>query len=84
MTTLKDRKHPALVDARKKLVGKRVVMVEYLDSDSASDLMWYKRPIIIHFDDGSFITPQQDDEGNDGGSLYYQKDDKFSIIPTIS
>ena len=31
--------------------------------------LWYKRPIVIFFDDGSWIIPVQDDECNDGGAM---------------
>lgn len=72
------------IAAMRKLVGRKIVRVEYLDDDVASEQLFYKRPIIIHLDDGSFFVPIKDDEMNDGGSLYYEKKNKFEIIPTIS
>ena len=54
------------------LKGKTIRTVEWLSDGDKESLMWYKRPVIIHFTDGSFIIPMMDDEGNDGGSMMYQ------------
>jgi hypothetical protein len=54
------------------LKGKTIKKVEWLRKPDMENLMWYKRPVMIHFTDGSFIIPMSDDEGNDGGSLMYQ------------
>ena len=59
------------------LKGKTIRTVEWLSDGDMENMMWYKRPVIIHFTDGSFVIPQSDDEGNDGGSMYYQ-DEKVS------
>jgi hypothetical protein len=32
--------------------------------------MWYERGIVIEFTDGSFMIPQQDNEGNGAGALW--------------
>ena len=46
--------------------------------------MWDKRPLVIRFTDGTYIIPMRDDEGNDGGSLYYgDKENGDDVIPTI-
>ena len=45
---------------------------------------WYHRPIVIVFTDGSLLIPQQDDEGNDGGAMFFQdKDGNQDVIPVI-
>jgi hypothetical protein len=31
--------------------------------------MWYNRPVCILLDDGKWLYPMRDDEGNDGGAL---------------
>jgi hypothetical protein len=54
------------------LKGKTIKEVEWVGNNDMKNLMWYKRPVIIHFTDGSFVIPMSDDEGNDGGSLMYQ------------
>lgn len=59
------------------LKGKTIKNVSWLGEKDMETLMWYKRPVVIEFTDGTILIPQSDDEGNDGGSLYYQ-DDKVS------
>ena len=45
--------------------------------------MWYKRPIAIRLDNGHWIVPIMDDEGNDGGAMSTTFKD-LSTIPVIS
>ena len=54
------------------LKGKTIKEVTWLGERDTERLMWYKRPVVIEFTDGTILIPQSDDEGNDGGSLYYQ------------
>jgi len=61
----------------KLLKGKTIKDVSWLSNDGLQQCGWYKRPIVIEFTDGSYIMPQMDDEGNDGGALFYQ-DEKVS------
>ena len=68
---------------RKNLLGKKIVKVMYLPKDVTEEIGWYKRPPLIQFDDGSFLYPQMDDEGNEGGALYYQKGDKGETLPVL-
>ena len=59
-------------DIEKQLVGRKIVRVEYLNNESAKDsFIWYKRPIVLILDDGSEIIPSSDDEGNNGGALFF-------------
>jgi hypothetical protein len=53
----------------KKLVGKRIQSVRYMTSEEAQANYWHSRPIVIFFEDGSYMIPQSDDEGNDGGAV---------------
>lgn len=62
-----------------KLVGKKIKAVKYLTEKECEDMMWYSRPIVIIFDDDSYIFPMADDEGNNGGALATS----FSDLPTI-
>jgi len=47
------------------------------------DVMWYKRPITIHLEDGTILLPQMDDEGNDGGAIGTNIKE-LETIPVIS
>lgn len=67
---------------RSYLNGKTVKTITWLGDKDKEAMMWYKRPIVIHFTDGSFLIPQSDDEGNDGGALYYQDQNQSDIIYT--
>ena len=69
--------------ARKQLVGKKIVGVFYMPEDVTEEIGWYKRPLMLKLDDGSFLYPQMDDEGNDGGAFYYQKGDKGETLPVF-
>ena len=53
------------------LIGKKVESIRYVTKEEARDWGWFKRPLIIEFTDQTCIIPQSDDEGNDGGALYY-------------
>ncbi|MDB0030533.1 hypothetical protein N9E34_03635 [Opitutales bacterium] len=55
--------------ATKALVGRKIVKVQYMTKDNAKESDWFQRPLFLILDDGSFLFPQSDDEGNDGGAL---------------
>ena len=37
--------------------------------EEAEQTGWYSCPILLQLEDGSWLIPQQDDEGNDGGAI---------------
>ena len=55
-----------------RLIGKTITAITRLPQKTCDSIGWYKRPVVIHFSDGSLIMPQSDDEGNDGGVIWYQ------------
>lgn len=65
------------------LVGKTIKRVRYMKPKEAEHFMWSSRPLIIEFTDGTMIWSQCDDEGNDGGALYYLSQDNQDIIYTL-
>jgi|TARA_R110002020_G_scaffold168670_1_gene357572 hypothetical protein len=67
---------------QKHLIGKRIIQVRYMNQKELDDLGWEQTPLVIFFNDGSYMFPSQDDEGNDGGSLFTSFKD-LSVIPVI-
>jgi len=63
----------------KLLVGKKIVKIQYMSEKDAEEQGWDRRPIQMRLEDGTWLTPSQDDEGNDGGSLFTNSKD----LPTI-
>ena len=51
------------------LVGRRIVKIEYMHKDTVEENMWSTRPICLLLDDGNWIYPMSDDEGNNGGAM---------------
>lgn len=63
------------------LIGKQIASVRYSTESECESLGWSKRPLIIIFKDGTKLIPQCDDEGNNGGAMWYQ--DSFHNQDTI-
>ena len=70
----------ALKEFKNLLVGKTIQSVFYLGAGDMENMGWYKRPVVIQFTDGTYIIPQCDDEGNDGGALLYIGADRESKL----
>ena len=56
-------------DISKFLVGKTIKKIEYLTEQEAEAMGWNQIPLVIIFDDNSYIFPMADDEGNNGGAI---------------
>ena len=67
-----------------KLIGRKIVKVEYMCSREAEESMWYNRPVCILLDDGNWIYPMRDDEGNDGGAMGVAGADGSDTYPVLS
>ena len=66
----------------KHLLGRKIVKVEYCSEDLADEQDWSSRPIQIKLDNGIWLTPTSDDEGNDGGAIHTNINE-LPIIPII-
>ena len=66
--------------ANKLLLGKQITEVRYLDKEEAKKFMWDNRPVVFQLDDGTWIIPMRDDEGNDGGSLAVGPDETLPVL----
>ena len=70
--------------AKDRLVGRKIVKVEYLTSKECEDVFgWYKRPITFTLDDGKIVIAQMDDEGNDGGVLLIEYPGETTTHPSF-
>lgn len=63
-----DQKWNAL--ATNELLNRKIVKVRYLTQQECDDMMWDHRPVAMLLDNGVWIFPSADDEGNNGGSLF--------------
>ena len=70
-------------EAEKILLNKRIIKVEYMSLKEADNYMWNNRPITFILDDGTRIIAQMDDEGNDGGVLWYGTEDDEGVLPVL-
>ena len=64
---------------KKKLEGKRIKEVRYLTDEEANNIGWEYKPLVIILQDGNYLFPMSDDEGNDAGALATS----FKEFPTI-
>ena len=65
-----------------KLIGKEITEVSFMSKAQADSWGWYKRPIILGLSDGNQLIISQDDEGNNGGSIFTSYDD-LPVIPVL-
>ena len=70
-------------EAEKILLNKRIIKVEYMSLKEADNYMWNNRPITFILEDGTRIIAQMDDEGNDGGVLWYGTEDDEGVLPVL-
>lgn len=68
--------------ARKMLEGKTIATVRYMTEEEAANSGFCSSPIVMILDDGSYIFPMRDDEGNDAGALA-TSDQENPTLPVI-
>lgn len=56
------------------LVGRTIVDARYMTDEEMEQFGWYKKSLVIFFDNGEYLIPMRDDEGNDAGSLHGSSD----------
>ena len=66
------------------LKDRKVVSVRYLNDKEMELMGWYRRPLVFQLDNGTICVPSADDEGNDGGSLFYkEKGKELDVLPVL-
>ena len=61
------------------LIGRKIVKAEYLPIKEAELSGWDSRPICLQLDNGAWLVPMRDDEGNDGGAIQTS----YEVLPII-
>jgi hypothetical protein len=67
-------------EAQKVLKGKTIIEARYLNDKEMEMMGWYKRPLCFFLNDGTSCILSADDEGNDGGVLFYGEN---GVLPTL-
>lgn len=84
MTTKPEIERRWTLYAKNALVGRKIVRVRYLTAEEMEDMGWYSNPIVLQLDDDTLVFPSADDEGNDGGALFFcNKENPNGVIPVI-
>jgi hypothetical protein len=70
--------------ARQVLLGQTIVSVNYMSEENAEQMGWYKRPIMFKLSNGTICYLSCDDEGNDGGALFFTDNNgKHDELPVL-
>jgi len=69
-------------EAARILEGRTIVRVRYMTKKEVEDLGFRRAGIVLMLNDGTFVFPSMDDEGNDSGALFTTSD-YLSTIPVI-
>jgi hypothetical protein len=67
--------------AKEVLEGKTIVEARYLNDKEMENMGWSKRPLCFFLNDGTSCILSMDDEGNDGGVLFYNED---GVLPVLN
>lgn len=67
----------------RRLKGRTIVNARYMTEDEITAQAWHRGAVVLELDDGSLLTPQSDDEGNDPGALRHVTDRDEFIMPVI-
>ena len=67
--------------AQKLFEGRTIKEARYMTAAEACRWGWERRPIILGLDNGDYIIPSIDEEGNEGGAIYTQTEiiGRFSL-----
>ena len=63
-------------------LGRTIVKAEYMSREEADDFGWDSRPLCLQLDNGLWVYPSRDDEGNDGGAMWTSHG-QYPIMPVL-
>ena len=66
--------------AKTVLAGKTITEARYLNDEEMEMMGWQSRPVCFFLNDGTTCMLSSDDEGNDGGVLFYGRE---GVLPTL-
>lgn len=66
--------------AKTVLAGKTITEARYLNDEEMKMMGWQSRPVCFFLNDGTSCILSSDDEGNDGGVLFYGRE---GVLPTL-
>ena len=64
------------------LVGRKIIQTRYLTIKESEHCGFHHQPLVIILDNGEWLMPMSDDEGNDGGAMSTSYDE-LSTIPVM-
>lgn len=70
-------------EVKKLLLGRKIISIRYLTQEEKEDFGWNSRSIALELDNGIWIFPSRDDEGNDAGALFTSAEELYTI-PVIN
>ena len=68
--------------ASAQLLGRTIKKVRYLTNKEAEELGWDSRCVVLILDNGNYVFPSADDEGNDAGA-FFTVDKKNPVLPVL-
>lgn len=66
--------------AKRLLEGRKVVEVRYMNSEEQEGMGWFYKPVVMFFEDGSYVYSSKDDEGNEAGALFCKDGEGLPVL----
>ena len=77
-----ERKNRWIIRISRKLVGRKIVEVRYMNEKEIKSYAWYESAVVLRLDDGKLLYPMQDDEGNGPGTIATTYEE-LPVLPVI-
>lgn len=68
-------------EVKEVLLNRKIVAARYMTPAEAENMGWHSRPVVFELDNGTYCICSMDDEGNNGGALFYNQD---GVLPVLS